>query len=29
MELDFTTPQISVFLAKPKKGKSWALRWAY
>ena len=28
MELDFTTPQISVFLGKPKKGKSWALRWA-
>ena len=28
MELDFTTPQICVFLGKPKKGKSWALRWA-
>lgn len=27
MELDFTTPQICVFLGKPKKGKSWALRW--
>ena len=26
MELDFTTPQICVFLGKPKKGKSWALR---
>ena len=28
MELDFTTPQICVFLGKPKQGKSWALRWA-
>ena len=27
MELDFTTPQISVFVGKPKSGKSWALRW--
>ena len=27
MELDFTTPQICVFLGKPKQGKSWALRW--
>ena len=26
MELDFTTPQICVFLGKPKKGKSYALR---
>lgn len=28
MELDFTTPQVCVFLGKPKQGKSWALRWA-
>ena len=27
MELDFTNPQICVFLGKPKMGKSWALRW--
>ena len=26
MELDFNTPQICVFLGKPKMGKSWALR---
>ena len=26
MELDFSTPQICVFLGKPKRGKSWALR---
>lgn len=26
MELDFTTPQICVFLGKPKSGKSFALR---
>ena len=27
MELDFSNPQICVFLGKPKMGKSWALRW--
>ena len=26
LELDFSTPQICVFLGKPKKGKSWALK---
>ena len=26
MELDFTHPQVCVFLGKPKQGKSWALR---
>ena len=26
MELDFNTPQICVFLGKPKMGQSWALR---
>ena len=27
MELDFSTPQICLFLGKPKRGKSYALRW--
>ena len=26
MELDFSNPQVCVFLGKPKQGKSWALR---
>ena len=27
MELDFTEPQICVYVGKPKSGKSYALRW--
>ena len=27
LELDFSEPQICVFLGKPRSGKSWALRW--
>ena len=26
MELDFSNPQVCIFLGKPKQGKSWALR---